>query len=118
MSSRAANPSGKTWRGSPLAGVLYAADMAFHFHCSFVAVHRFKRRAVVDGRLVAWFYVRHGSFFVDLLSILPTLELVPHPCPPDLMPDPHKCMATINESWCSPRAPGGHEWAPGVMSSR
>ncbi|KAK9841010.1 hypothetical protein WJX81_005273 [Elliptochloris bilobata] len=58
-----------------VAGLLYAADMAFNFHCSFVAVHRFKRRAVVDGRLVAWFYIRHGSFLVDLLSILPTLEL-------------------------------------------
>jgi len=56
--------------------------MAFHFHCSFLAVHRFKRRVVADGRLVAWFYIRHGSFLVDLLSILPILEGGPGPPPP------------------------------------
>lgn len=50
--------------------------MFFNFHCSFIAVHRFKRRTVADGRLVAWFYIRHGSFIVDLLSVAPTLELI------------------------------------------
>ena len=69
-------PSIQKAKGRPCAGLLYAADMFFNFHCSFIAVHRFKRRTVADGRLVAWFYIRHGSFIVDLLSIAPTLELI------------------------------------------
>ena len=65
---------------NPPAGLLYAADMFFNFHCSFIAVHRFKRCTVADGRLVAWFYIRHGSFLVDLLSVAPTLELMARTC--------------------------------------
>ena len=68
--------------------------MFFNFHCSFIAVHRFKRCTVADGRLVAWFYIRHGSFIVDLLSVAPTLELIVRhcPCAPQLQ---HCVMLTV-----------------------
>jgi len=108
--ARGGRPSARA--GGLRAGALYAADMAFHFHCSFLAVHRFKRRVVADGRLVAWFYIRHGSFLVDLLSILPILELVPPTPPPPLppfapraharLPRPTPCHAPLR------RPPAGH----------
>ncbi len=96
--------------------------MAFHFHCSFLAVHRFKRRVVADGRLVAWFYVRHGSFLVDLLSILPILELVPAapwpPPPPPPLPFSHACPPPLDAPFCTlachapPIARAPLHWAP------
>ena len=78
--------------------------MAFHFHCSFLAVHRFKRRVVADGRLVAWFYVRHGSFLVDLLSILPILELVPAAPGPPPPPPPSLSHTHAPPPWTPPSA--------------
>lgn len=41
-----------------------------------VATHGYRKHTVMDGRLVAWLYVRHGRFWLDFVASVPFLYLV------------------------------------------
>ncbi|GAB4813507.1 hypothetical protein N2152v2_000553 [Parachlorella kessleri] len=53
-----------------VAGVFFAAELVLGFHVTFVVRTGGRRREVMDGRHVALYYMRHGSFAQDLLSTL------------------------------------------------
>jgi hypothetical protein len=52
------------------AGFFFAAELALGFHVGFVATSSGRRREIMDGRHVALYYMRHGTFAQDLLSTL------------------------------------------------
>ena len=51
-----------------LPGAVFAVELWRGFHLSFVATSGGRRREVFDGRAVARYYIRSGSFFQDALS--------------------------------------------------
>ena len=52
------------------AGVLFFMDVSLGFHTGYVVTNNFSKRVVMDGKLVARWYVTRGSFIVDFLSSL------------------------------------------------
>lgn len=60
-----------------IAGVIIICDIFFNFHCGFIVVWNYRRKLVMQGDLIARFYIWHGTFLVDVLSIAPWVaELV------------------------------------------
>ncbi|KAK9792471.1 hypothetical protein WJX73_000921 [Symbiochloris irregularis] len=60
-----------------LAGAVILLDIFFNFHCGFYVVWNFKRRLILQGDLIGRFYLWHGTFVIDILSIIPWIaELV------------------------------------------
>lgn len=53
------------------AGVVYALDMLVQFHTGFFVTWDLETRVVTDGRQVAKYYVKHGTFVVDALATAP-----------------------------------------------
>lgn len=50
-------------------GVFFLADLIIQFHVGFVATSGSMRRLLVmNGRLIAQFYVKKGTFFIDAIS--------------------------------------------------
>ena len=60
--------NGQTLPRRCAAGAFFAAELALGFHVGFVASHAGRKREVLSGQHVASYYIRHGSFFQDLLS--------------------------------------------------
>jgi len=50
------------------AGLVFATELFLGFHISYLASHNGHQREIKGGRAVAWYYVRHGSFWQDALS--------------------------------------------------
>ena len=69
------------------AGMVFFADLVLGFHTGYVVTFNFKRKVVMDGRLVAKFYVLRGTFVVDFLSTCAWITQVGRPV---------QCMITIN----------------------
>ncbi|KAK9836539.1 hypothetical protein WJX74_002745 [Apatococcus lobatus] len=53
-----------------IAGCFFATDLFLGFHIGFIATHNLRKRVVLDGRAVARYYTKHGSFAIDLMSTL------------------------------------------------
>lgn len=46
----------------------YVADMCLNFSVGFVVQYDVQRALVMEGRKVAAFYIRHGTFVVDFIA--------------------------------------------------
>ena len=53
------------------AGVLYLLDVLFNFHIGIVLTKSLHSRLLLDGVLVAKLYIKHSTFFVDLVAAIP-----------------------------------------------
>lgn len=53
-----------------VAGLFYAAEFLINFHVGFIGKNNTRRRLIMDGRAIAWFYIMKGHFFVDFLTVL------------------------------------------------
>ncbi len=58
------------------AGVVYWLDILMGFSTGFVVIHNLRRKVIRDPRLIAEYYVRYSTFFVDLLAALPLIAEV------------------------------------------
>ncbi|KAK9814109.1 hypothetical protein WJX72_000796 [[Myrmecia] bisecta] len=67
-----------TWAGivNLVAGAFYVVELVLGFHIGFVGTHALRRRVIMHGRAVAWYYMRHGTFFVDLITTVAWLGQV------------------------------------------
>ena len=71
-----------------IAGSMYWIDILANFMTGFVVRHQFnlKRKLVMEPHLIALYYVRHGTFFPDLIAALPFIveasQLASFPCLP------------------------------------
>ncbi|KAK9809917.1 hypothetical protein WJX72_001723 [[Myrmecia] bisecta] len=67
-----------SWAGCTnlVTGAFYAVELALGFHIGFVGTHALTRRLIMDGKAVAWYYMRHGTFVVDCITVLAWLGQV------------------------------------------
>lgn len=62
------------------AGMVYVADVLMNFQIGMVLTKSMHARLVMEGRLVAWYYIRRGTFVLDVLASLPVWpEVAPAP---------------------------------------
>ncbi|GFR48402.1 hypothetical protein Agub_g10296 [Astrephomene gubernaculifera] len=59
-----------------VGGMLYFINALVGFQIGVVATHGFRKRTVVDGRLVAWLYAWYGRFWLDFVGSVPFIVLV------------------------------------------
>ena len=60
------------------------------FRMGFCVRYNLKRELIMDGGLIAHFYVRHDTFATDLIAALPSVaEVRPHPDPASQTPHGH-----------------------------
>ncbi|GIL81507.1 hypothetical protein Vretimale_1000 [Volvox reticuliferus] len=59
-----------------VGGVLYFLNTLLGFQVGVVATNGIRKRTVVDGRLVAWLYIRYGRFLLDFIASMPLVYLV------------------------------------------
>ncbi|KAL3135938.1 hypothetical protein ABBQ32_006983 [Trebouxia sp. C0010 RCD-2024] len=58
-------------------GLFYWVDIIMRFRTGFCVVYNLKRGLIMDGRLIAHFYIFHDTFFTDLIAAAPSIaELV------------------------------------------
>lgn len=68
-----------TWLPWVFAGLIYWIDIGMRFRMGFCVVYNLKRELIMDGGLIAHFYVRHDTFLLDFLAALPSIaEASPH----------------------------------------
>ena len=58
------------------AGLVYWIDIVMRFRVGFCVVYNLKRELIMDGGLIAHFYVRHNTFVLDFLSAIPSIAEV------------------------------------------
>ena len=59
-----------------LAGLFYWVDIVMRFLIGFVVVYNLKRELILDGGLIAHFYIRHNTFATDLIAAIPAVAEV------------------------------------------
>ena len=52
------------------SGAFYFVELCLGWHVGFIGKHNMNKKLVMDGRAVAWFYVRHGQFLVDAITAI------------------------------------------------
>jgi len=57
-------------------------DIIYNFRTAFITVHNLRRSIVRDPGLIAEYYMRHGSFWPDLLAALPIVAEARRPARP------------------------------------
>lgn len=50
---------------------MYASDLYSGFTTGFIALWDGRWVTVRDARLVAWYNIRHGSFLINVIALLP-----------------------------------------------
>ena len=50
------------------AGAFYFVELLLGFHIGFVGKLNARKKLVMDGKAVAWFYIRRGQFYVDTIT--------------------------------------------------
>lgn len=64
------------------AGAFYWVDIFMRFRMGFCVVYNLKRELIMDGGLIAHFYVRHDTFLTDFIAAcpaIPEVRLLPPP---------------------------------------
>jgi len=46
-------------------------DIGVNLHVGFIAQHDYKKKIVMDGKKVLWYYLEKGGAWIDVLSITP-----------------------------------------------
>ncbi|KAG1662462.1 hypothetical protein FOA52_009670 [Chlamydomonas sp. UWO 241] len=59
-----------------IGGVFYAMNLLLGFQVGAVLTLNIKRMVVLDGRIVARAYMKHGRFWLDAIAVVPFLYLV------------------------------------------
>ena len=57
-------------------GAFYWADIFMRFRMGFCVVYNLKRELIMDGGLIAHFYVRHDTFLTDVVAACPAIAEV------------------------------------------
>ena len=71
LASAADHPRPSTLAQRSLPGLFFTLDIIFSFHRAVVVRHKFRRRLLTDGRLVARAYVFRGTFLLDIVTTFP-----------------------------------------------
>ena len=58
------------------AGLFYWADILMRFRMGFCVVYNLKRELIMDGGLIAHFYVLHNTFITDFIAAVPAIAEV------------------------------------------
>ena len=62
------------------AGAFYFVELWLGFHIGFVGKLNTRKKLIMDGKAVAWFYVIRGQFFVDTLTAVAWIAQVQTEC--------------------------------------
>ncbi|KAK9812616.1 hypothetical protein WJX72_000666 [[Myrmecia] bisecta] len=54
-----------------VAGALFNLDIFILLHTGFVVTHNLRRKVIMNGPLIAWYYCRRGALITDVLSAIP-----------------------------------------------
>lgn len=49
-------------------GAFYFGELLLGFHVGFVGKLNARKKLVMDGKAVAWFYICRGQFYVDTIT--------------------------------------------------
>jgi hypothetical protein len=67
--------------GMPATDIFYLLDLLMGFQLGFIAVWDARWVSITDGRLVAWFYFRHGMLIINAVAVAPLiLQASAGPC--------------------------------------
>ncbi|CAD7700267.1 unnamed protein product, partial [Ostreobium quekettii] len=56
-----------------VAGLFLLFDFLMNFHVGFMVVHDYKKKVVMDGQSVKWYYWMHGGALIDAIAVFPLL---------------------------------------------
>ena len=56
--------------GPASAGFFFFIEFLVNFHVGFIGKNNTRRKLIMDGRAIAWYYVTQGHFMVDLLTVI------------------------------------------------
>lgn len=72
------------------------------FRMGFCVVYNLKRELIMDGGLIAHFYIRHNTFIGDFLAAVPSIAEVRSPYKPALQSDLMRCccVTTLSSHSC------------------
>ncbi len=70
-------------------------ELLLNFHIGFIGKWGSQKKVFIDGKAVAWYYITHGQFFVDVLTAVAWIaQVTPIPRKLSLFPfmaAEHKC---------------------------
>lgn len=52
-------------------GAFFLIDIFMNLHVGFVLHHDYKKKVVMDGKHILWYYLKYGGAWIDLLSVIP-----------------------------------------------
>ncbi|KAK9809148.1 hypothetical protein WJX72_010205 [[Myrmecia] bisecta] len=58
------------------AGAVFGVDLFLGFQVGFVVTYNLRKKAIMDGRLIARYYIRKGTFLVDAISTIAWLAQI------------------------------------------
>lgn len=56
-----------------VSGLVFLFDVFIKFHIGFVVQCDYRTKVELDGRHVAWYYLRHGGAWIDFVSVTPSI---------------------------------------------
>lgn len=65
-----------------LTGSIFLVELYLGFHMGFVGTHNMRKRVIMNGKAVAWYYIWHDTFLVDLISAAALIGQVRSLCVP------------------------------------
>lgn len=57
-------------------GCFFLADIFANLHVGFVLVHDYKKKVIMDGKHILWYYLKYGGAWIDVMSIIPLMYQV------------------------------------------
>eukprot|EP00803_Ostreobium_quekettii_P010868 evm.model.scf_1447.2 EVM.evm.TU.scf_1447.2 scf_1447:6160-16978(+) len=54
-----------------IAGLLLLIDFVMNFHIGFIIVHDYKKKVIMNGKSIGWYYWNYGGALIDALGVLP-----------------------------------------------
>jgi len=52
-------------------GCFFLVDILLNIHVGFVLHYDYKKKVVMNGKHILWYYIKYGGAWIDLLSIIP-----------------------------------------------
>jgi hypothetical protein len=52
----------------PRTGFFYFVELCLGFHVGFMGKLGIRRKLIMDGKAIAWYYIFHGQFLVDTIT--------------------------------------------------
>lgn len=51
-----------------MIAIVFLTDFILNFHIGFIIKYEHKRKVILSGRSVAWYYFFHGGLWIDITT--------------------------------------------------